>query len=98
PGRGGARAPCDRWAGARGPTVSLRRTDDVRVDKIRPLVAPELIMEELPADEQVAVFIERSRRAVARIVSGEDDRLLVVVGPCSIHDVAAALDYARRLK
>jgi 3-deoxy-7-phosphoheptulonate synthase len=78
--------------------MTLRRTDDLRVDKIRPLVAPELVIEELPADEQVSAFVERSRRAVARILSGEDDRLLVVVGPCSIHDVSAALEYARRLK
>jgi 3-deoxy-7-phosphoheptulonate synthase len=76
----------------------LRRTDDLRISKIRPLTSPESIIEDLPADDQVAAHVERSRRAVAQILAGHDDRLLVVVGPCSIHDVAAALEYGRRLK
>ncbi|MES1172537.1 MAG: 3-deoxy-7-phosphoheptulonate synthase [Bacteroidota bacterium] len=75
-----------------------RRTDDVRVGAIRPLVSPETIIDELPADDRVATAIERGRRAVAAILAGDDDRLLVVVGPCSIHDVGAAMEYGRRLK
>ena len=76
----------------------LRRTDDLRVARIRPLVSPEIIIEELPCDVRTSALVERSRRAVAHILSGDDDRLLVVVGPCSIHDVAAAREYGRRLK
>jgi 3-deoxy-7-phosphoheptulonate synthase len=78
--------------------MTLRRTDDLRIDKIRPLVPPDIIIEQLPVDDQVSALIERSRRTIAGILAGDDDRLLVVVGPCSIHDVAAALEYGRRLK
>jgi 3-deoxy-7-phosphoheptulonate synthase len=78
--------------------MTLRRTDDLRIDKIRPLVPPEDVIDALPADDRVAASIEQSRRAVAKILAGDDDRLLVVVGPCSIHDVKAALEYGRRLK
>jgi len=76
----------------------MRRTDDVRIDKIRPLISPEIIIDELPVDDRVSALVEDSRRTVARILRGEDDRLLVVVGPCSIHDAVAARDYGRRLK
>jgi 3-deoxy-7-phosphoheptulonate synthase len=76
----------------------LRRTDDLRIEKIRPLIPADIIIEALPADDQVSALVERSRRSVADIMAGKDDRLLVVVGPCSIHDVDAALDYGRRLK
>jgi 3-deoxy-7-phosphoheptulonate synthase len=76
----------------------LRRTDDLRIDQIRPLVPPEIIVEKLPADDRVLSLVERSRRTVSAILAGRDDRLLVVVGPCSIHDVAAASEYGRRLK
>ena len=75
-----------------------RRNDDLRIDKIRPLISPDVIADELPVDEQSAALIEQSRRTVARILRGEDERLLVVVGPCSIHDVEAAREYGRRLK
>ena len=75
-----------------------RRTDDIRVEKIRPLVSPEIIIDELPLGDGASALVEGSRRTVARILTGQDDRLLVVVGPCSIHDVAAARDYGRRLK
>jgi 3-deoxy-7-phosphoheptulonate synthase len=78
--------------------MMLRRTDDLRIDQIRPLVSPEIVIEELPVDDRVLGLVERSRRTVAQILSGADDRLLVVVGPCSIHDPTAALDYGRRLK
>jgi 3-deoxy-7-phosphoheptulonate synthase len=73
------------------------RLDDVRIRQVRPLISPALLQYELPADAAVQSFVERSRTQVARVVSGADARLLVVVGPCSIHDSAQALDYARRL-
>jgi 3-deoxy-7-phosphoheptulonate synthase len=74
------------------------RTSDLRVDSIRPLLPPAILLEELPVSEAAALTVSRARAEVARIVGGEDDRLVVVVGPCSIHDPIAALDYARRLR
>jgi len=76
----------------------LTATGDLRVKGIRALISPEVLVDELPADEKSARLIEKARQAVAAILRRADDRLLVVVGPCSIHDVTAALDYARRLK
>jgi 3-deoxy-7-phosphoheptulonate synthase len=74
------------------------RLDDVRIREVRPLISPALLQYELPADESVQAFIERSRNEVAALVHGSDPRLLAVVGPCSIHDHAQALEYARRLR
>lgn len=74
------------------------RLDDVRIREVRPLISPALLQYELPADAAVQGFIERSRAEVAAVVHGTDPRLLVVVGPCSIHDHAQALEYAGRLR
>ena len=74
------------------------RLDDVRIRDVRPLISPALLQHELPADEAVQAFVERSRNEVAAVVHGSDPRLLVVVGPCSIHDHAQALEYAKRLR
>jgi 3-deoxy-7-phosphoheptulonate synthase len=74
------------------------RLDDVRIRQVSPLISPALLQHELPADEAVQGFVEDSRRRVADVVHGKDARLLVVVGPCSIHDADQALDYARRLR
>jgi 3-deoxy-7-phosphoheptulonate synthase len=73
------------------------QTRDLRVGSIRPLVPPAILLEELPLPAAGAGAVSRARRAVAEILSGVDDRLLVVAGPCSIHDCEAALDYAGRL-
>ncbi|MBA2482656.1 MAG: 3-deoxy-7-phosphoheptulonate synthase [Planctomycetes bacterium] len=73
-------------------------TDDVRIDRLRPLLPPSILMEELPLSDQASTTVALARQSIARALKGEDDRLVVVVGPCSIHDVAAAHDYARRLK
>ncbi len=73
-------------------------TDDERVEDVRPLPTPEQLIRRLPiAGSAVETLIGDSRRAVHRIVQGQDDRLLLVIGPCSIHDPRAALEYARRL-
>lgn len=72
-------------------------TDDVRIDSLRPLLPPAILLEEIPLRPEAAAFIAGRRAATARVLSGDDDRLLVVVGPCSIHDTAAARDYADRL-
>ena len=74
------------------------RTRDLRIESFRPLLPPAILLEELPLSDRGAATVSRGREAVGRILHGEDDRLVVVVGPCSIHDPAAALDYARRLK
>lgn len=73
-------------------------TSDLRVESIRPLLPPAVLLEDLPLTHAGAVSVSRSREDIVRILSGEDDRLIVVVGPCSIHDPAAALDYGRKLK
>ena len=73
------------------------RLDDVRIRDVRPLMSPALLQYELPADDAVQAFVERSRAEVAAIVHGRDPRLLVVVGPCSIHDHGQAMEYAHRL-
>src|SRR6266404_7101327 len=75
-----------------------QRTDDLRIQSLRPLLPPAILMEEVPVDEAGTAFIAETRGAVAGALHGQDDRLLVVVGPCSIHDPHAALDYARRLR
>ena len=72
--------------------------DDVRIRQVRPLISPALLQYDLPADAAVQGFVQDARRQVADVVHGRDPRLLVVVGPCSIHDRDQALDYARRLK
>ncbi len=74
------------------------KTRDLRVESIRPLLPPAILLEELPLGESAAINVSRGRDEVARILRGDDDRLVVVVGPCSIHDPSAAMDYARRLK
>lgn len=72
--------------------------DDVRIVSLRPLIPPAILMEELPLSESSAAQVAEARSQVGAIVEGRDPRLLVVVGPCSIHDPAAALEYAGRLK
>jgi len=74
------------------------KTRDLRVESIRPLLPPAILLEELPLSEDASQVITRARDEVAAILTGTDDRLVVVVGPCSVHDPAAAGEYARRLK
>lgn len=74
------------------------RLEDVRISAINPLISPAILQEDYPIPAEVASWIAEKRDEIARIVEGQDDRLLVVVGPCSIHDYDAALDYARRLR
>src|SRR5437667_1598690 len=74
------------------------KTRDLHVESIRPLLPPAILLEELPLSELGSLVVGRAREEVIRVLTGEDDRLLVVVGPCSSHDPAAGLDYARRLK
>jgi 3-deoxy-7-phosphoheptulonate synthase len=79
-------------------TRDSTRTDDTRIGAVRPLITPALLLEKLPGSEATLAFVERSRAAIAAVLHDRDDRLIVVVGPCSIHDHDQALDYAARLK
>lgn len=73
-------------------------TSDLRIRTARPLLSPAILEEDLPLAESGAALIDQARRAISEILNRRDDRLLAIVGPCSIHDPAAALDYARKLK
>jgi 3-deoxy-7-phosphoheptulonate synthase len=73
-------------------------TDDLRIASLGPLIPPAILIEEIPVEDQAADCIAASRKVSADIIAGRDDRLLVIVGPCSIHDPVAALDYAGRLR
>jgi len=72
-------------------------TDDVRIEGLRPLIPPAILMEEIHPGKEAIGRVAQARHDISEIVHGRDDRLVVVVGPCSIHDPAAALDYAKRL-
>src|SRR2546422_841756 len=74
------------------------KTRDLHVESNRPLVPPSILLEELPLTEPGSQVIARARDEIIRILNGDDDRLIAVVGPCSVHDPAAALDYAGRLQ
>jgi len=77
---------------------SKPNTDDVRIKEIKELVPPAHVFREFPVDARAAQTTYNARQAIHRILHGADDRLLVVIGPCSIHDVDSALEYARKLK
>ncbi|MDH5339639.1 MAG: 3-deoxy-7-phosphoheptulonate synthase, partial [Rubrivivax sp.] len=88
----------DREAGSREATLDLTRIDDVRIGAVRALVSPAVLLEDLPVTAAIEDVVERSRQALGAVLQGQDDRLAVVVGPCSIHDHEAAMAYARQLK
>src|SRR5688500_3020113 len=72
----------------------FRRTDDLRIQDLRPLIAPAILMEDLPLGEAGSATVAQAREEIAKTLWGRNDRLLVVIGPCSIHDTDAALEYA----
>jgi 3-deoxy-7-phosphoheptulonate synthase len=73
-------------------------TSDLRITSVRPLIAPAVLAEEIPLTPAASEFVAASRRAVEAVLDGRDARVLLVVGPCSIHDVRAALEYADKLR
>ena len=79
-------------------THDTTRIDDTRIGAVRPLITPALLEEKLPVPEAAQALVETSRAAISRVLHGQDDRLIVVVGPCSIHDHEQALAYAWQLK
>jgi len=76
----------------------FQATDDVRIDGLKPLIPPAILMEEMPLTEAASNTIVTARKLADEIVKGVDDRLIAVVGPCSIHDPEAALEYAGKLQ
>jgi len=80
------------------PMPTQNKTDDLRISAIKEVVAPKTVIAEHPLSDAAAQTISSTRQAVHDILSGKDDRLLVVIGPCSIHDPKAAMEYATRLR
>ncbi|MDH2998783.1 3-deoxy-7-phosphoheptulonate synthase [Pasteurellaceae bacterium LFhippo2] len=76
----------------------MYKNDDLRIAKIEELLPPVAILERVPASDVAADTVSKTRAAVHKILHGADDRLLVVIGPCSIHDPKAALEYAQKIK
>ena len=74
------------------------KNDDVRISDIKELLPPVALLERFPASDVAAETVSKARKAVHQILHGKDDRLLVVIGPCSIHDPKAALEYAQHIK
>ncbi len=88
----------DREVGVADETQDTTRIDDVRIGAVRPLISPALLQDEMPVPPAVQTLVERARIEIGDILHGRDDRLVAVVGPCSIHDHDQALEYAHRLK
>ena len=80
------------------PDSAVPRTDDLRIAAIRPLAVPALLQERVTVRDETLALVGCTRAAIADILHGRDDRVLVVVGPCSIHDHEQALEYGQRLK
>jgi 3-deoxy-7-phosphoheptulonate synthase len=74
------------------------KIDDTRIAGLRPLLPPAILIEDLPLTGAEAELVSASRESIAKVFRGEDDRVVVVVGPCSIHDVDAAIEYAEKLQ
>ena len=73
-------------------------TDDLRIRSQHPLLTPALVLQDLPASEKATEVVTTARKDAAKVISGQDDRLMVIVGPCSVHDTKAALEYAALLR
>jgi len=77
--------------------VVLNRLDDLRITQVRPLLPPAILLEEIPITERASELVSATRQSIAGVLTGQDPRLVIVVGPCSIHDTKAAVDYAEKL-
>lgn len=73
--------------------TALNDLDDVRIAQIKPLIPPQILMEDYPTSNLCTRTVSTARSSIEAVVSGKDDRLLVVIGPCSIHDPIAAVEY-----
>ena len=88
----------DREVGTADATQDNTRTDDTRISAVRPQISPALLQDELPVSAEIQTLVEDSRARIADVLHGRDDRLVLVVGPCSIHDHGQAMEYARQLR
>lgn len=75
----------------------LKLTDDLRIREIKELITPEMVTNEYPATDKATGTVIAARSDIHNILTGDDDRLVVIIGPCSIHDPKAAIDYAKKL-
>ncbi len=75
----------------------MQKTDELRTQRVGSLITPHTLAEEFPISQEVAENVTASRKRIEQILSGQDPRLLVIVGPCSIHDIDAAIEYANKL-
>ena len=75
----------------------MQKTNNLRVKEISPIITPEVLKQVFPLSDAGSEFITQSRKAISDIVKRQDKRLIAVVGPCSIHDQKAGLEYAERL-
>ena len=78
-------------------THDSTRIDDTRIAAVRALVSPAVLLEELPVTPAIESLVETTRQAISAVLHGRSDRLVVVVGPCSIHDHGQAMHYAQLL-
>lgn len=76
----------------------INRTDDLRIRGIKEVIAPEEIHKQFPSTDNAQKTVAETRRAIHDILTGQDDRLIIIIGPCSIHDVKAAMEYAGHIK
>ena len=76
----------------------MERTDDLRISATKPLISPAVLGYFLPVTNEASEVVQSAREEASAILKGDDDRLLVVVGPCSIHDPEAAIEYGKKLK
>src|ERR1022692_2415701 len=76
----------------------MRKIQDIHVQSTQPLVAPQRLKDQLPVDEAIVATVVKARETIRKIIRGADRRLLCIVGPCSIHDPASAIDFAERLR
>ncbi|WP_430230366.1 3-deoxy-7-phosphoheptulonate synthase [Paraburkholderia tropica] len=88
----------DQEVGFADATQDTTRIDDVRIGAVRPLISPALLLDELPVPQDTQTLVETSRAQIAEVLAQRDDRLVIVVGPCSIHDHDQAIEYAKLLK
>ncbi|OGT29941.1 MAG: 3-deoxy-7-phosphoheptulonate synthase [Gammaproteobacteria bacterium RIFCSPHIGHO2_12_FULL_35_23] len=76
----------------------MLKTDDTRIASLKPIISPAMLIHNFPLSYEASKLIQKVRQEATQIIHGQDDRLLVIVGPCSIHDKHAALEYGKRLK
>ncbi|HEY6863286.1 MAG TPA: 3-deoxy-7-phosphoheptulonate synthase, partial [Burkholderiales bacterium] len=74
------------------------QVDDVRIREIKELAPPSHLLREFPTSDRTEALAYNTRSAIHRVLHGSDDRLVVVIGPCSMHDPKAGVEYARRLR